>query len=174
MWTSSSRFKKGGPLFLCFLLADHSSKKRDAFSGMSKLWCSISRIWGAIVSGSKGPVPPELSLLRESSGTGISILPFLRQIYLILPCSVSLEGKYGINDFFIGVSVKWRAHEVGEIVEINLNNKEKRALYDSARAVHGVLKRIKSWDDRGGHAFASKKVSLTFLGGELLGRKCPS
>jgi hypothetical protein len=82
--TPSGLFEEKGPLFFSLLSADHPSKKGGAPSELSKLWCSISRIGGAIVSGCEGADPTELPLLRESGGTGISILPFLREIDLIL------------------------------------------------------------------------------------------
>jgi hypothetical protein len=82
--TPSGLFEEKGSLFFCLLSADLPSKKGGAPSGLSKLWCSISRIWGTIVSGREGSDPTELSLLRESGGTGVSILPFLRETDLIL------------------------------------------------------------------------------------------
>ena len=61
----------------------------------------------------------------------------------ILPCSVLLEGEYGINDLFIGVPVKLGARGVEEIVEINLTDGEKEALRDSAKAVQRLVEDMK-------------------------------
>jgi malate dehydrogenase len=61
----------------------------------------------------------------------------------ILPCSVLLEGEYGINDLFIGVPVKLGARGVEEIVEIGLTDGEKEALRDSAKAVQRLVEDMK-------------------------------
>jgi malate dehydrogenase len=61
----------------------------------------------------------------------------------ILPCSVLLEGEYGINDLFIGVPVKLGARGVEEIVEIRLTDGEKKALHDSAKAVQRLVEDMK-------------------------------
>jgi malate dehydrogenase len=61
----------------------------------------------------------------------------------ILPCSVYLEGEYGINGLFVGVPVKLSARGVEEIIQIKLTADEKTALDKSAAAVRelaGVIK----------------------------------
>ncbi|ASQ90070.1 malate dehydrogenase [Prosthecochloris sp. GSB1] len=53
----------------------------------------------------------------------------------ILPCSVLLEGQYGIENVYIGVPVKLGAAGVEEILEINLSRDELEALRKSAAIV---------------------------------------
>jgi malate dehydrogenase len=53
----------------------------------------------------------------------------------ILPCSVFLQGEYGIRDLFVGVPVKLGARGVEQIVEIKLTPEEDAALKKSAAAV---------------------------------------
>ena len=53
----------------------------------------------------------------------------------ILPCSVFLQGEYGIRDLFVGVPVKLGARGVEQIVEITLTAEEDAALKKSAAAV---------------------------------------
>jgi malate dehydrogenase len=53
----------------------------------------------------------------------------------ILPCSVFLQGEYGIRDLFVGVPVKLGAKGVEQIVEITLTDDERAALMKSAAAV---------------------------------------
>ena len=53
----------------------------------------------------------------------------------ILPCSVFLQGEYGIRDLFVGVPVKLGARGVEQIVEITLTPDEDAALKKSAAAV---------------------------------------
>ena len=61
----------------------------------------------------------------------------------ILPCSVLLEGEYGINGLFVGVPVKLGARGVEEIVEISLTDGEEEALRDSAKAVQRLVEDMK-------------------------------
>jgi len=58
---------------------------------------------------------------------------------MILPCSVLLEGEYGINGLFIGVPVKLGVNGVEEIIEIKLTPDEDQALKKSAAAVQGLV-----------------------------------
>ncbi len=53
----------------------------------------------------------------------------------IQPCSVFLQGEYGITDLFVGVPVKLGAKGVEQILEIKLTADEDAALRKSAGAV---------------------------------------
>ncbi len=61
----------------------------------------------------------------------------------IMPCSVFLQGEYGINDLFVGVPVKLGARGVEQIVEVALDDQEKAALAKSAAAVKELVDVIK-------------------------------
>jgi malate dehydrogenase len=61
----------------------------------------------------------------------------------ILPCAAYLEGEYGIQDLFIGVPVKLGAKGVEQIIEIQLNEEERRALDHSADAVRKLVEDMK-------------------------------
>jgi malate dehydrogenase len=61
----------------------------------------------------------------------------------ILPCSVFLQGEYGINDLFVGVPVKLGAAGVEQIIEIQLTAEERAALHKSAGAVKELVDVIK-------------------------------
>jgi malate dehydrogenase len=61
----------------------------------------------------------------------------------ILPCSVFLQGEYGIKDLFVGVPVKLGAKGVEQIIEINLTAEEDAALKKSAAAVKELTDVIK-------------------------------
>ena len=60
----------------------------------------------------------------------------------ILPCSVFLQGEYGIRDLFVGVPVKLGARGVEQIVEITLTPDEAAALGKSADAVRELVATI--------------------------------
>ena len=57
----------------------------------------------------------------------------------ILPCSVFLQGEYGIRDLFVGVPVKLGARGVEEIIQIKLTPEEDAALKKSANAVKELV-----------------------------------
>jgi malate dehydrogenase len=61
----------------------------------------------------------------------------------IMPCSVFLQGEYGINDLFVGVPVKLGAAGVEQIIEIQLTDSERAALHNSAGAVKELVDVIK-------------------------------
>ncbi len=57
----------------------------------------------------------------------------------ILPCSVFLQGEYGIRDLFVGVPVKLGAKGVEQIIEIKLTAEEDAALKKSAASVKELV-----------------------------------
>ncbi len=57
----------------------------------------------------------------------------------ILPCSVFLQGEYGVHDLFVGVPVKLGARGVEDIVQITLTADEDAALKKSAEAVRELV-----------------------------------
>jgi malate dehydrogenase len=57
----------------------------------------------------------------------------------IFPCCVKLEGEYGLNDIFVGVPVKLGKNGVEEVIEIKLNDDEKKLLNESAQSVKSVM-----------------------------------
>jgi malate dehydrogenase len=60
----------------------------------------------------------------------------------ILPCSVLLQGEYGIRDLFVGVPVKLGAGGAEEIIQIKLTPDENAALQKSAAAVRELVQVI--------------------------------
>jgi malate dehydrogenase len=61
----------------------------------------------------------------------------------IVPCSVFLQGEYGIRDLFVGVPVKLGARGVEQIIQIKLTPEENTALQKSAAAVKELTDVIK-------------------------------
>ncbi len=57
----------------------------------------------------------------------------------VLPCTVLLEGEYGIDGLYMGVPVKLGAGGVEEIVELDLSEQERAWLQESAGAVREVV-----------------------------------
>jgi len=65
----------------------------------------------------------------------------------ILPCSVLLQGEYGINDLFVGVPVKLGANGMEQIIELNLTGEESAALKKSASSVQGLVEAMAQLKD---------------------------
>jgi len=61
----------------------------------------------------------------------------------ILPCTVFLEGEYGINGIYFGAPIKLGTNGVEEIIEIDLNGAEKEAIKKSEDAVRSVIDLLK-------------------------------
>jgi malate dehydrogenase len=61
----------------------------------------------------------------------------------ILPCAAYLEGEYGIKNLFIGVPVKLGAKGMEQVIEIKLNEAEKKALQFSAESVRKLVEDMK-------------------------------
>lgn len=57
----------------------------------------------------------------------------------IVPCSVHLEGEYGINGLFVGVPVKLGAGGAEQVIQIELTPDERNALHRSAEAVRELV-----------------------------------
>lgn len=83
-----------------------------------------------------------VSLLKKGSAffaPGAAVMQMVEAILkdrkMILPCSVYLEGEYGLRDICFGVPVKLGAKGVEEIIEIDLNEEEQAALERSERLI---------------------------------------
>jgi len=61
----------------------------------------------------------------------------------ILPCSVYLEGEYGLSGVFVGVPVKLGSRGVEEVIQIELAPEERAALHRSADAVRELVQLMK-------------------------------
>ena len=57
----------------------------------------------------------------------------------LLPCAACCQGEYGFDNLFVGVPVKLGRHGVEEIVEIELDDAERRQLEQSAAAVRELV-----------------------------------
>lgn len=64
----------------------------------------------------------------------------------ILPCAVSLNGEYGLNDVVVGVPVKVGKNGMEEIFEITLTADEQAALERSSNDVKATIAKLASID----------------------------
>lgn len=60
----------------------------------------------------------------------------------ILPCSVWLQGEYGLKDVFVGVPVKLGRTGIEEIIQIKLRPEEQEALNKSAADVQANIAKL--------------------------------
>src|SRR5579864_3261081 len=78
---------------------------------------------------------------------GASVVEMVEAILLdkkkILPCSVFLQGEYGVHDLFVGVPCKLGARGLEQIVQIKLTAEEDAAFRKSAGAVKELVDVIK-------------------------------
>ena len=63
----------------------------------------------------------------------------LRDEKRVLPCSVELQGEYGLSNVFVGVPAVLGAGGVEQVLELNLTDEELRALRASAAAVRSTV-----------------------------------
>ena len=63
----------------------------------------------------------------------------------IIPCSVYLEGQYGLKDICIGVPCIIGKKGIEEIIDLNLNSSEKNKLNESAKAIANMNKSLKDF-----------------------------
>ena len=61
----------------------------------------------------------------------------------ILPCSVYLQGEYGVKNQYLGVPVKLGARGLEQVIEIKLEADEQAALMKSAAAVKELTDALK-------------------------------
>ena len=64
----------------------------------------------------------------------------------VLPCAALLNGEYGVNDMFIGVPVKLGTGGIKKIIEVELNDREKALMADSAKHVKSNLEALARLD----------------------------
>ena len=57
----------------------------------------------------------------------------------IFPCCAWLQGEYGLKDIYLGVPVKLGKQGIEEIIELQLNDEEKKLLEQSAASVREVM-----------------------------------
>jgi len=71
---------------------------------------------------------------------------YLKDQRRVLPCAAWVKGQYGLNGLYVGVPVIIGANGVEKIVEIALNDAEKRMFDASVEAVEGLVAACKGID----------------------------
>lgn len=67
----------------------------------------------------------------------------LRDQKRILPCAAYLQGEFGYKDLFIGVLCKLGGAGMEKVIELKLNEEEKKGLENSAKAVQELVAALK-------------------------------
>src|SRR4029077_7101917 len=74
---------------------------------------------------------------------GASVVEMVEAIMLdkkkIFPCSVFLQGEYGVKDLYVGVPVKLGARGLEQVIQIKLTPDEDAAFKKSAAAVKELV-----------------------------------
>lgn len=82
----------------------------------------------------------------------------LKDTKRIIPCSVYLEGEYGLSDICMGVPVKLGANGAEQIIEIKLDSEEVAALRKSADSVRASINRLLSTNSHNLYGVAQKST----------------
>lgn len=93
-----------------------------------------AEIVGLLKTGSAYYAPAASTVEMIESMWGIKVNP--------LPCSVYLNGEYGISGVYAGVPVKLGPNGLEKIMELELSPEEKQALGASAEAVSELMNKI--------------------------------
>jgi len=81
-----------------------------------------------------------------ASATAAMVDSILLDKKRIMPCSVLLQGEFGIDDVFVGVPVKLGRSGLEAILHISLTDAEREALHRSAGAVRELVETMRSFD----------------------------
>jgi malate dehydrogenase len=79
------------------------------------------------------------AFFAPSASTMQMVEAILKDRKQILPCSVYLEGEYGLNDVCFGVPIKLGSAGMEEILEIDLKDDEREALGRSADLIRSSM-----------------------------------
>ena len=79
------------------------------------------------------------AFFAPSAATMQMVEAILKDRKQILPCSVYLEGEYGLDDICFGVPVKLGSAGMEEIIEIELSDDEREALEKSAALIRSSM-----------------------------------
>ena len=73
---------------------------------------------------------------------------FLKNQKKELPCAAYLNGQYGVKDLYVGVPVVIGSKGVEKVIEIKLNNDEKKNFENSIKAVKDLFDAAKKIDSK--------------------------
>ena len=95
-----------------------------------------AEIVGLLKSGSAYYAPASAAIEMAES--------YLKNKNRILPCAAYLNGEYGVKDLYVGVPAIINSKGVEKIIEIPLNNSEKKMFKKSIDSVSKLVKSVKS------------------------------
>jgi malate dehydrogenase len=78
-----------------------------------------------------------------ASGTVAMVESILKDKKRVLPCATLLDGQYGHKDLFIGVPCVLGAGGVEKVIELSLDDHEKKLMDNSANAVRELVAALK-------------------------------
>ena len=71
---------------------------------------------------------------------------YLKNLKKQLPCAAYLNGEYGVKDLYVGVPVVIGNKGVERVIELNLNDEEKKNFNNSIKAVKDLFEAAKKID----------------------------
>lgn len=82
--------------------------------------------------------------IAPASGTVQMVEAIIKDKKRILPCAAYCDAEYGIGGYFVGVPCVLGKEGVEQIVEVNLNDDEKKLLAESASHVKELVEVVKN------------------------------
>jgi malate dehydrogenase len=123
----------GVPLPDCVKLGFFSQEQLDAM--IKRTRGGGGEIVGLLGTGSAFYAPAASAISMAES--------YLRDKKRMLPCAAHLNGEYGINDTYVGVSAIIGAGGVEKVVELALDENEKAMFQKSVASVQGLIEACK-------------------------------
>jgi malate dehydrogenase len=123
----------GVPLPDCVKLGFFSQEQLDAM--IKRTRGGGGEIVGLLGTGSAFYAPAASAISMAES--------YLRDKKRMLPCAAHLNGEYGINDTYVGVSAIIGAGGVEKVVELALDENEKAMFEKSVTSVQGLIEACK-------------------------------
>src|SRR3954447_22425656 len=87
-----------------------------------------------------------VGLLKTGSAyyaPGTSVVEMVDSVVLdkkrVIPCSVLLQGEYGLQNLFVGVPIKLGSSGLEQIIELRLTDSERAALHKSSETVRDLV-----------------------------------
>lgn len=120
------------PLLSCATVAGVSIRKRIASDRLDQ---AVARVRDAA-----GPREAALApLYAPSAALAEMVDAIVLDHRRVIPCAALCKGEYGFEELFVGLPVKLGAGGIQEIVEMDLDDAERRRLEESAQAVEELV-----------------------------------
>jgi malate dehydrogenase len=120
------------PLLSCATVSGIAVRKRTT---AERIDAAVERVREAAVPREAAAAP----LYAPSAAVVEMVDAVVFDLNRVLPCAALTKGEYGFEEIFVGLPVKLGAGGIREIVQMDLDDDERRQLDKSAKAVEGLV-----------------------------------